>query len=164
MWKSPIVRKATVADADKISALIVDAAGVFSADPSGAVAPWFLLSISPQAIADNIRNVDFSHFVATMDEAIVGVIAIRDNSHIHHLFVASAYHRRGIATALWQRARTEAIAAGNKGGFSVRTSEFALPVYERFGFRVIGAREIKNGIAFVPMHLEHPSLKTPVVH
>jgi GNAT superfamily N-acetyltransferase len=72
---------------------------------------------------------------------------------VRHLFVAPEFHRRGVAAALWERAKTDAIAAGNSEGFSVRSSEFAVPVYERFGFSVVGERREKDGIVFVPMRL-----------
>lgn len=87
-------------------------------------------------------------------KALAGVIAVRDTTHIYHLFVMPEFHRKGVAAKLWERAKANALASGNKEGFSVRSSEFAVPVYERFGFCVIGSRAEKGGIAFVPMKLE----------
>ena len=85
---------------------------------------------------------------------LVGVIAIRDTTHVHHLFVAPEFRRQGVAAKLWEHAKKDAIALGNKACFSVRSSEHAVPVYERFGFYVAGNRTEKEGVIFALMKLE----------
>ena len=148
------IRKASASDAPQISELIRGVAHYFSLDASGEVPAWFLATITPSAIAGYIGNPSFNYLVGFADPALAGVVAVRDGAHIHHLFVASEFHHGGVAAALWRRAKADALASGNRGGFSVRSSEFAVPVYERFGFRVTGPREEQEGIAFVPMRLE----------
>lgn len=154
MQEQLTIRKAHSADASQISELIFKVAHSFNSSASGEVAPWLLASITPSAVAGNIGDPKYSYLVGFMGQTLAGVIALHDTTHVHHLFVAPEFHRQGVAAKLWQRAKTDAIALGNSGGFSVRSSEFAVPVYERFGFRVIGARAEKGGIAFVPMKLE----------
>lgn len=154
MLEKSTIRRARPEDARKISELILRVAHCFSSSASGEVAPWFLESIMPSVIAGNINHPKFNYLVAFVGEALVGVVAVRDTMHVHHLFVAPEFHRKGLAAKLWTRAKADALAAGNKEGFSVRSSEYAVPVYERFGFRIIGARAQKDGVVFVPMKLE----------
>lgn len=148
------IRKARPEDVSQISELILKVAHYFSLSASGEVAPWFLASITPSAIAENVNDPKFNYLVGFVGQALAGVIAVRDTMHVHHLFVAPEFHRKGLAAKLWARAKADALTAGNKEGFSVRSSEYAVPVYERFGFRIIGARAQKDGIVFVPMKLE----------
>ena len=148
------IRKAHPVDATQISELIFKVAHYFNSCASGEVAPWFLASITSSAIAGNIGDSRFNYLVGFMGQSLAGVIALRDKTHVHHLFVAPEFHRLSVAAKLWGHAKADALTAGNEEGFSVRSSEFAVPVYERFGFRVIGARAEKDGIAYVPMKLE----------
>ena len=154
MQKQPTIRKAAPEDASQISELIFKVAHRFNSDASGEVAPWFLATITPSAIAGNIDDPNFNYLVGFVGQTLAGVIAVRNTTHVHHLFVAPEFHRKGLAARLWARAKTDALASGNKEGFSVRSSAYAVPVYKRFGFRIVAARAEKDGIVFVPMKLE----------
>jgi len=153
MQNSLTIRKARLQDATQISELISRVTHYFASSAASEVAPWFLASITPSAILGTIEDSKFDYLVGNVEQTLAGVIAVRDTTHVHHLFVAPEFHRRGVATTLWDRAKANALASGNKAGFSVRSSEYAVPAYERFGFRVIGARTEKDGIAFIPMKL-----------
>jgi GNAT superfamily N-acetyltransferase len=74
--------------------------------------------------------------------------------HIHHLFVAEDFQRRGIARQLWAVAKEACLAAGNTGRFTVYSSRFALEVYRRFGFIETGPPETKDEVVAVPMKNE----------
>jgi predicted GNAT family N-acyltransferase len=37
---------------------------------------------------------------------------------------------------------------------SVNSSAYAVPIYEKLGFRPVGNEQVKNGIAFIPMVLK----------
>lgn len=154
MQEQPTIRKAVPEDALQISELISRVAHYFASGSTGEVAAWFSASITPSAIAGNINYHKFNYLVGFVGQTLAGVIAMRDTTHVHHLFVAPEFHRKGLATKLWARAKADALASGNKEGFSVRSSEYAVPVYERFGFRIIATRAEKDGIVFVPMKLE----------
>ena len=148
------IRNARLEEASLISALILGVAHYFSPGPNGNVAAWFLDSVTPAAIEGYISDPKYNYLVAYSGQSLVGVIAVRDTAHVHHLFVAPEAHRQGVAARLWGRAKTDALQAGNSEGFFVRSSEYAVPVYERFGFRVAGARSEKDGLVFIPMRLE----------
>lgn len=95
-----------------------------------------------------------AYSVADMDGKIAGFIAIRENKHVFHMFVDKAFHRQGIAKALWQVAREAALDAGNPGVFTVNASNYAMPVYEAMGFVRTASRQCKNGIQYNPMQID----------
>lgn len=148
------IDKANQAQAELISQLIFRLAPSFTADQSEKeLAHWFSMSISPSAIRACIADPNINYLVAMVDEELAGVIAVREHRHIQHLFVDHAFQRKGIASALWQIAKADAIAAGNQSEFTVRSSEIAVPVYEHLGFICVGEKRVKDGIAYVPMTL-----------
>jgi GNAT superfamily N-acetyltransferase len=107
--------------------------------------------------ADGIRayiEAGMAYHVAEKDGKIAGFIAIRDNKHLFHMFVDPAWHRQGIASALWNSAREAALQAGNPGVFTVNASNYALPVYQKLGFVQTEATQCKAGLYFNPMQLD----------
>ncbi len=147
------IRAATANDAEAISALIRSVAHFFTLRPDGAGAEDFLKTISPDAIEGYINAPHFRCHVGFISDQLAGVVAIRDNKHLYHLFVVPPFQRRGFAKQLWEFAKAEAISLGNPGAFTVNSTPYAVPVYASFGFIQIGARVEANGIAFVPMKL-----------
>lgn len=93
------------------------------------------------------------YHVALIDGQLAGFVAVRDRGHLFHLFVGKRWHGRGVARALWQTARAAAIAAGGDGSFTVNSSNFAVPVYEAFGFVRVGPTQCAKGLYFNPMRL-----------
>jgi len=88
-----------------------------------------------------------------VEAELAGVVAIRGGKHLYHLFVAAKFQRSGIASCLWQHAKTRALESGNTEGFTVNSTLFAVPFYQRFGFQIQGARVEDKGIVFIPMKL-----------
>ncbi|WP_020653211.1 GNAT family N-acetyltransferase [Massilia niastensis] len=93
------------------------------------------------------------YHVAVVEGELAGFVAVRDRSHLFHLFVGKRWHRRGIARRLWEVAREAAIAAGGDGGFTVNSSNYAVPVYEAFGFVRVGPTQFAKGLYYNPMRL-----------
>jgi GNAT superfamily N-acetyltransferase len=147
------IRPATIGDAAGISALILGVSRFFTLHPDGEGAEAFLATVSPEAIGGYLASPAYAYMVAEEEGAPAGVVAKRDNTHLYHLFVAPAFHGRGLARQLWDAARVAALRAGNPGEFTVNSSIYAIPVYERFGFLPTGPRVEQNGIAFLPMKL-----------
>lgn len=148
------IRSATAADAPAISVLVVSLAPYFLADPQQPdAAAAFFATITPEAIAGYIDGGRFRYHIAEAGSELAGVVAIRDGAHLYHLFVAERFHRRGLATRLWDHARAEALAHGNPGRFTVNSSLFAIPLYQRLGFAASGDAVVKDGLAFQPMEL-----------
>ena len=85
------------------------------------------------------------------DGQIVGVISLRDNTHISLLFVAKNHHRQGIAKDLLQVALADVRARPNNGQITVNSSPYAVEAYEHLGFVRTGDQQEKDGIVFTPM-------------
>ncbi len=147
----PDLSLATHPQATEISRLIVGLASYFVPDADAEAVKPFLASISPAAIEMLIANPAFAYYTATIESTVVGVAAVRENKHVYHLFVAPELHGQGIARLLWQHAKHQAELTGNSGTFTVNASTFAVPVYERLGFKVASEAAEKNGVRFVPM-------------
>lgn len=101
-----------------------------------------------QRIASN-----YCFHVAEAQGQVAGVVGVRDGAHLFTLFVAEDFQGQGLGRRLWELARAECLAAGNPGAFTVNSSKYAVPVYERFGFVVAGPVQSRSGVLFVPMKM-----------
>jgi len=157
------LRPARGEDAAAISALIGRFTRDVTVNADGSGAEEYLAAVSEEAEARYLADPRYAFIVACQGADITGVVAVRDHTHLFHLFVAPEYQRRGIGALLWQQARAAALAAGNDAGFTVNSTLSALPVYERFGFVRTGPVTEAHGISFVPMRLQPASLsfRTP---
>lgn len=150
MAESTLIRRADVGDAQRLSGLIERVARHCCFAPAQAIPAWFLAAITPDALAEAIARPDFAYFVGQRDGELAGVIAIREASHVHQLFVAQAWQGRGLARRLWLTAREQLVLAGD---ITVRSSLVAVPVYERFGFTIAGPAAEMDGFGYQPMAL-----------
>ena len=158
MCGHPAIRLATIADARAISELILPLATKFIAHEFSEEGQRNLLrSMEPEAI-EGFFQAGYRYHVAETLERVVGVVGVRDNSHVHHLFVAEDHQRCGLATDLWRVARDACLEAGNPGRFTVFSSKYALDVYRAFGFIESGPHEVKDEVMATPM--EYKILKT----
>ncbi|HEY1044650.1 MAG TPA: GNAT family N-acetyltransferase [Telluria sp.] len=148
------IRPAIPSDADAISALIASVMHHLTLHPDGHGAEKFIETMSPSAIAAAIGASNMRYLAGFEDGRLAGAVALRDNRHLFHLFVAPGFQRRGHATRLWEAVRDEAVERGNPGQFTVNSSIYAVPLYAALGFRPAGERTEANGIAFLPMALE----------
>ena len=116
----------------------------------------FYRYIQPSAFRNRTQPQHFS-LIALKQNKIVGVIEMREHHHISLLFVAPDVQRRGIAKELLHQAlqicRTH---EPRLLDISVNASSYAVPIYERLGFRCNGEKQIRNGIGFFPMVLTLP--------
>lgn len=137
--------------AAEISRLIQGLAHYFVAAADSAAAQPFLSTFQPEAIGALLANPAYRYHAATAGDAMLGVCALRDHRHVHHLFVASDAHGQGVARSLWSHADADARAHGGNGAYAVNSSVYAVPVYERLGFVATGPVQTRNGVRFVPM-------------
>lgn len=94
------------------------------------------------------------YHVALLDGELAGFIAVRELTHLFHLFVDKRWHGQGVARRLWDVARRASLDAGNPGFFTVNSSNHALPVYEAWGFVPTAQRQFTKGLYYTPMRLE----------
>ncbi len=147
------IRKATGEDARSIGELIRPLAERYIANefsPEGAAN--LLASMEADAI-ERYFAAGYEYRVAEEDGVLVGVVGVRDNSHLYHLFVADEFRGRGYARELWRVARDACREAGNVGEFTVNSSRFAVDMYRKFGFVESGPPETKSGVTSIPMKL-----------
>jgi ribosomal protein S18 acetylase RimI-like enzyme len=147
------IRTAVPEDSESISSLICVLVEKFIANEFSAQGRDFLLStMTANAISQKIQSV-YRYHVAEVSGMLTGVVAVRDNTHLYHLFVAERFQRVGIAKKLWQFAMKECLSKGNTGEFTVNSSAYALGVYKKLGFVAQEGPKEKNGVVFYPMKL-----------
>lgn len=140
------IRNANRDDMDNIRQLVLALSHFYLQDKDAELPAWFSASLSREEFSHRIESSDFENYLCENEMGVVGYIAIKNSSHLYHLFVAEDYQRRGVARALWQHARKNLEAV-----VTVRSSVFALPVYKKLGFVESGSLAEKDGILFQPM-------------
>ncbi|ESA35534.1 acetyltransferase family protein [Leptolyngbya sp. Heron Island J] len=113
--------------------------------------------IQPSALRARAQTNHFS-LISLEQDKVVGMIEMRGHNHVSLLFVAPEFQRRGIAKELLHQALQ--ICRANEprlSTISVNSSAYAVPIYERLGFRRAGERQVRNGIGFLPMLLKLPN-------
>ena len=145
------IRVATLNDAAAISQLIRPLAEKYIAhefSPEGVAS--LLSSVTPDAIAGCLAS-EYEYHIAEKDGKIVGVVGVRDKSHLYHLFVADEFRGQGVARELWLVALAACRQVADTQGITVNSSKFAVEMYRRFGFVQTGPGETKNGVTSFPM-------------
>lgn len=140
-------------DIPAVAALFQAAASEFIVHESPGGAPHFLAENDEAGFRGHVAA-GYVYHVAIVDDALAGFVAVRDLTHLYHLFVDKRWHRQGIARQLWAHGRDAALAAGNPGYFTVNASNFALPLYAALGFVPTAPLQFVNSLYFTPMRLE----------
>lgn len=92
-------------------------------------------------------------FLAIANNTIIGVITLRDKSHISLLFVKENYHRNGIGSSLVTRARQHVWKKHGISYITVNSAPYGIEFYHALGFRDTGEQRVRKGIIVVPMRL-----------
>ena len=90
-------------------------------------------------------------FVALDKHKVVGMITLRDSTHISLLFVDEAYHRRGIGRALIRYLTDYLLTEMGVYRVTVNAAPYGAEFYHKMGFRDVGPEETKDGIIYTPM-------------
>lgn len=90
-------------------------------------------------------------FVALDRDKIVGMITLRDSTHISLLFVDEAYHRQGIGRSLIKYLTDYLITEVGADRVTVNSSPYGVAFYHKLGFRDIRPEVVRDGIIFTPM-------------
>ena len=141
------IRPTQAADASVLSALACSLAHFYLTGTSPDLPTWLAESLSTEAFSQRLHNSDFQHWLGLYDNLTVGFIALYQGSHLYHLFVAEHWHGHGLAKQLWHTAQSHCPAAS----YTVRSSVFAVPVYQALGFHNSQPLQQKDGICFQPM-------------
>lgn len=106
----------------------------------------FIRTDNMEAMLDEGR---ISLYCCYAGDRLAGIICMQGGNHVSLLFVDPDFHRRGIATALFEEAKRHC-PPGTKA-VTVHSSAYALPVYSRWGFCADGPEQVEDGIRFTPM-------------
>lgn len=91
-------------------------------------------------------------FVAlNADEKIIGMISLRNETHISLLFVEEAYHRRGVGRKLMEYLCNYVDREEGHHQVTVNAAPYAVGFYHKLGFFDIGKEEMNDGIRYTPM-------------
>jgi ribosomal protein S18 acetylase RimI-like enzyme len=146
------IRRATVADAERVSELLREIALEFIVDEFDELGrARYLQQLAPKATAKRLAGKDFRCLVAEDAKAMVGFAALQGNWHLYHLVVAKGYQRGGLARRLWQLLRDEVLSADPPRNFKANVPRYAVNAYTRLGFQVDGAVRAEKGVCFQPM-------------
>lgn len=101
-------------------------------------------------VAEMIEDGSFALWGCYCENQLVGMLAMRDNSHISLLFVMGDFHRQGIGRMLYSQAKKYA-ALHLKRKITVNASPYGLPFYRAIGFTETDMENVIDGIRSTPM-------------
>ena len=150
-----IIRKAELDDVEAISLLITPLVIKYILPTCSKEGGLLILnSMAPNCIS-NYLDAGHVYHVAELNSELIGVVGMKENAHLYHLFIADSQQGKGLSRTLWELARDVCLANGNEGKFTVNSALNATDVYLKFGFvPVSGVRE-RAGIKDMPMELEY---------
>ncbi|ABK48529.1 GCN5-related N-acetyltransferase [Shewanella sp. ANA-3] len=149
-----LIRAATTTDIEAISALITQLTQVYIAPTCTDVGAETLVNAMSVESVAHYFALGYQYHVAINETGeLVGVVGMKDNSHLYHLFVADIAKGQGLSRQLWELAKAECLAKGNPGTFTVNSAVNALPVYQHFGFVAQSDIRERGGIRDIPMQL-----------
>ena len=93
----------------------------------------------------------YQMFVALDHNRIVGMITLRNASHISLLFVDEKYHRQGIGRALIEYLREYLLSEAGVDRVTVNAAPYGVAFYHKLDFRDLRPEEEKDGIKYTPM-------------
>lgn len=93
----------------------------------------------------------YQMFVALERDKIVGMITLRNSTHISLLFVDEKYHRRGIGRALMEHLTNYLLTEVGADHVTVNASPYGVGFYHKLGFKDLRPEEVKDGIIYTPM-------------
>lgn len=93
----------------------------------------------------------YQMFVALDRDKIVGMITLRNSTHISLLFVDEQYHRQGIGRALMGFLTNYLLTEVGAGYVTVNSSPYGVGFYHKLGFKDLRPEEEKDGIIYTPM-------------
>ncbi|MDJ0473037.1 GNAT family N-acetyltransferase [Pantoea eucalypti] len=140
------IRAAIESDATGISELIHSVSIKCNFSEAEPCPHWFIESIKPDVLKPLIVADDYLWLIAVERGEVTGVLTLFEGNLVKYFFVHPKFHRQGVARALWQQ-----VAPMLRSEISVRSSLFAVPFYEKLGFKRVGEVKFFNGVSFQTM-------------
>jgi len=140
------IRDAVASDAASISNLIHEVSLQCNFSEIEPCPHWFIESIKPDVLEPLIVADGYLWLIAVERGELTGVLTLFEGNLVKYFFVHPQFHRKGTARALWQQ-----VAPMLRSEMSVRSSLFAVPFYEKLGFKRVGEVKFFNGVSFQTM-------------
>ena len=93
----------------------------------------------------------YNVLAAFNNNIIVGIIGVRNETHISLLFVDSEYHKKGIARRLVEKTFERTYEKYGKREMTVNSSPYAVGFYHKMGFVDTDIEQTTDGIRYTPM-------------
>lgn len=138
------IRPATVNDVEAIAAVIEPFVDDVVVTEEGRE------RFKPDMLKNIFQRPLIHYFVAEINEEIVGNLAYIAPSHVMHYFLKPEYHGQGYGRQMWDFLEQE-ILKNDPDIITINSSHYALDIYKKYGFEVVGALTEKWGIQFIPM-------------
>lgn len=90
-------------------------------------------------------------FVALDHGKVIGMITLRDSTHISLLFVDEKYHKQGVGRGLIKYLTEYLLSEVGASKVTVNASPYGVEFYHKLGFKDIRSEEKKDGIIYTPM-------------
>lgn len=143
------IRNAKEDDAEQIYNLVSSLSHFYLSSTEESLPEWLLSSLELKEFKNRLKNNEFTNLLCERNGNIIGYISIKNKNHIYHLFVSQEHQRKGIAKKLWKKAKNLCLSST----YTVRSSLYAVPVYECFGFSKSKKIETKDNFQFQAMEL-----------
>jgi len=145
------IRRAELRDAANISRFIRQLTKEFIVkDCTKEGAETLLRSMRTEIIKSQLLAGD-AHFLVEEDDRLVGVIGLKSNNHLVHLYVDKTHQNRGAARSLWEK--LVAFKNPQVCTITVNSSLNAIGFYQKMGFIAESSGQVKNGIPSIPLKI-----------
>ena len=103
-------------------------------------------------MVEKVNQGEMKFYGCSLNQYLIGVIALRTGQHISLLFVRGKFHHLGVATKLMKVVENEVLAQNPKiRAVTVNASPYAVGFYEKNGFVPLDKEQKADGIRFTPM-------------
>lgn len=115
----------------------------------------FLGMLSPEWLCETEKGEDSFVLVATLQNRLVGMLAVINQSHIALIFVDSGYQGKGIGNELINEAIRKCLEMDpSLKTITVSASPNSVSFYQTIGFQLTGEEVDEDGMRFIPMQRE----------
>lgn len=149
-----LIRKVDFQELDKAFSLIWNTFSEFVAPDyrKEAVDTFRVNFIESEDFKDCFKNGKQIMYGAYSKEKLVGVISISENKFVSCVFVNKKYHRKGIATMLFNQIISE-LKTKQVEKITLNASPYAVNFYHAIGFKDLDSQQEFKGILYTPMEL-----------
>ena len=143
------IRSAREDDAEQIKELVLSLSKFYLSNNKTELPKWLSSSLKLKKFKIRLKSNKFTNLVSEYNGKIISYISIKNKNYIYHLFVSKEHQRKGIAKALWGNI----LKTYSTSKYSVRSSLYAVPIYESFGFIKSAPVDIKDNFKFQAMEI-----------